>query len=122
MAGAISVTAGLILLVYAIVKAQDYGWASGKTLGLGVVAVVLLAAFVMIELRSKAPLVRLGIFRIRSLTGGNLAMLPVAAGCSRCSTSPRSTCRRSWATARPGRLGVPAVHRGIVIGASPRRR
>ena len=80
VAGAISVTAGLTLLVYAIVKAQEYGWTSIETFALAGVAVLLLAAFVMIEMRSKAPLVRLGIFRTRSLTGANLSMLAVAGG------------------------------------------
>ena len=79
-AGAITVTGGLLVLVYAIVKAQAYGWGSGKTLGLFAVAIVLLAIFVAVELRSKAPLIRLGIFRMRSLTGANGAMLLVAAG------------------------------------------
>jgi EmrB/QacA subfamily drug resistance transporter len=80
LAGAVSVTAGLVILVYAIVKAQQFGWTSGRTLGLGAVAAVLLVAFVFIERRSKAPLVRLGIFRNRSLTGSNAAMLLVVSG------------------------------------------
>ena len=80
VAGAVSVTAGLIVLVYAIVKAQEFGWGSARTLGLGAVAVVLLGAFVLIERRSKAPLVRLGVFRTRSLTGSNLVLLVVAGG------------------------------------------
>jgi EmrB/QacA subfamily drug resistance transporter len=80
VAGAISVTAGLTLLVYAIVKTQDYGWLSVETIGMGIATIALLTAFVIIEMRSKAPLVRLGIFRIRSLTGANLAMLAVAGG------------------------------------------
>ena len=79
-AGAVTITGGLLVLVYAIVKAQSYGWGSWKTLALFAVAVVLHAAFVAIELRSKAPLVRLGIFRLRSLTGSNGAMLLVASG------------------------------------------
>jgi EmrB/QacA subfamily drug resistance transporter len=79
-AGAVSVTGGLLVLVYAIVKAQTYGWGSGKTLGLFALAVALLVAFVVIELRSKAPLIRLRIFRMRSLSGGNGAMLLVASG------------------------------------------
>jgi EmrB/QacA subfamily drug resistance transporter len=79
-AGAVTVTGGLLVLVYAIVKAQTYGWGSGKTFGLFVLAVVLLAAFVVIERRSKAPLIRLGIFRMRSLSGSNGAMLLVASG------------------------------------------
>lgn len=78
--GAISVTAGLTLLVYAIVKTQDYGWLSVETIGMAIGAAALLTAFVFIELRSKAPLVRLGIFRQRALTGANLAMLAVTGG------------------------------------------
>jgi EmrB/QacA subfamily drug resistance transporter len=80
IAGAVSVTGGLVVLVYAIVKAQQWGFGSARTLGLGAVAVALLAAFVLIERRSKAPLVRLGIFRTRSLSGANLVMTLVAAG------------------------------------------
>jgi EmrB/QacA subfamily drug resistance transporter len=80
VAGAVTVTSGLLVLVYAIVKAQDYGWTSAKTLGLGALAAALLGSFVVIELRSKAPLIRLGIFRLRSLTASNVAMLLVASG------------------------------------------
>ena len=80
VAGAVTVTGGLLVLVYGIVKAQAYGWASGKTLGLGALALVLLGAFVVIELRSKAPLIRLGILRLRSLSASNVAMLFVASG------------------------------------------
>ncbi len=80
VAGAVTVTSGLLVLVYGIVKAQDYGWTSAKTLGLGALAAVLLGSFVLIELRSKAPLIRLGIFRLRSLTASNVAMLLVASG------------------------------------------
>jgi EmrB/QacA subfamily drug resistance transporter len=79
-AGAVTVTGGLLVLVYAIVKAQSNGWGSGKTLGLFAIAIVLLAVFVVIETRSSAPLIRLGIFRMRSLTGANGAMLLVMAG------------------------------------------
>jgi len=79
-AGAVSVTGGLLVLVYAIVKAQSYGWGSAKTIGLFALAVVLLATFVVIERRSKAPLIRLGIFSMRSLSGSNAAMLLVASG------------------------------------------
>jgi EmrB/QacA subfamily drug resistance transporter len=78
VAGAVSVTGGLLVLVYAIVKAQDYGWSSGRTIGLFAVAIALLGAFLVIEHRSKAPLIRLGIFRLRSLATANVAMLLVA--------------------------------------------
>lgn len=80
LGGAVSVTAGLVVLVYAIVKAESFGWGSGRTLGLLALALALLAAFVAVERRSPAPLVRLGIFRTRSLTGANVVMLLVASG------------------------------------------
>jgi EmrB/QacA subfamily drug resistance transporter len=80
LAGAVSVTAGLLVLVFGIVKAQQYGWTSARTLGTGAVAVALLTAFVVIELRSREPLIRLGIFRVRSLTSANVSMLFVVSG------------------------------------------
>ncbi|HWT24843.1 MAG TPA: MFS transporter [Solirubrobacteraceae bacterium] len=78
--GAVTVTAGLVVLVYAIVKAEDFGWGSAETLGLAAISVALLAAFVFIESRSPAPLIRLGIFRVRSLLGANGVLLVVAGG------------------------------------------
>jgi EmrB/QacA subfamily drug resistance transporter len=80
VAGAVSVTAGLLVLVFGIVKAPEYGWGSGRTIGLALTSLVLLSAFVFIELRSKAPLIRLGILRLRSLSASNVAMLFVASG------------------------------------------
>jgi EmrB/QacA subfamily drug resistance transporter len=78
--GAIAVTGGLLVLVYAIVNAQSAGWVSGTTLGLGALGIAMLGAFVRIELRHSNPLVRLGILRTRSLAGADLVMLIVAAG------------------------------------------
>src|SRR5438105_6312214 len=72
IAGAVTVTGGLMALVYAIVDAQSAGWGSAKTLGFFGLAAVLLATFVAIELRAKAPLVRLSIFKIRSLLTANI--------------------------------------------------
>jgi MFS family permease len=80
VAGAVTVTSGLIVLVYAIVKAESFGWGSARTLGLTALAIGLLAAFVAIERRSHSPLIRLGIFRIRSLTVANIVLLAVGAG------------------------------------------
>jgi predicted MFS family arabinose efflux permease len=80
LAGAVSVTAGLVVLVYAIVKAPDYGWGSARTIGLGAVALALLAGFVEIERRTRSPLMRLGIFRIRSLAVADASLLLVASG------------------------------------------
>jgi EmrB/QacA subfamily drug resistance transporter len=78
VAGAFTVTSGLVVLVYAIVKAQAYGWGSTHTLGLGALAFALLAAFLVIESRSKAPLMRLSIFRIRTLSVADATLLLVA--------------------------------------------
>jgi EmrB/QacA subfamily drug resistance transporter len=80
LAGAIAVTSGLVVLVYAIVRAQDWGWGSVKTLGLSVAALVLLAAFLAIERRSPAPLVRLQLFRMRSLATANGVFVIVIGG------------------------------------------
>jgi EmrB/QacA subfamily drug resistance transporter len=80
VAGAITVTAGLIALVYGIVKAESAGWTSASTLGFGGLAFVLLAAFVLIERRSAEPLVRLSIFAVRTIRSANVVMLLVASG------------------------------------------
>jgi EmrB/QacA subfamily drug resistance transporter len=79
LAGAFSVTAGLVLLVYALVKAPDNGWASGRTIGLFVAAVALLVGFVWIETHSRAPLVPLGFLRIRTVAAANLSTLLLGA-------------------------------------------
>jgi EmrB/QacA subfamily drug resistance transporter len=80
VAGAISVTGGLMALVYAIVQAQQKGWGSAQTIGTFAVAAILLVGFVLIELRATAPLVRLSIFRVRSLSAANVVMFLVASG------------------------------------------
>jgi EmrB/QacA subfamily drug resistance transporter len=77
LAGAATVTGGLVVIVFAIVKAQSFGWGSARTLGLFAAGIVLLAAFVTIERRSAAPLMRLSIFRVRSLAVGDAALLLV---------------------------------------------
>src|SRR5205807_4416550 len=73
-------TAGLVVLVYAIVNAQSAGWLSLTTIGLAAIAGVLLGIFFVLQTRMRIPLIRLGIFRMRSITGSNLSMLFVAAG------------------------------------------
>jgi EmrB/QacA subfamily drug resistance transporter len=78
IAGAVTVTAGLSLLVYTIIDAGNAGWTSAQTLGLAAVALALIGAFVAIELRSKAPLVPFGIFRNRTITGTNIVGVLVA--------------------------------------------
>jgi EmrB/QacA subfamily drug resistance transporter len=80
VAGAVTVTGGLMSLVYAIVEAQQKGWGSLQTIGTFVVSAALLIGFVLIELRTKAPLVRLSIFRIRSLAAANVVMFLVGSG------------------------------------------
>jgi EmrB/QacA subfamily drug resistance transporter len=80
LAGATTVTSGLVVLVYGIVKAQEYGWGSTRTLGTLALSALLLVAFVAIERRSAAPLVRLSMFRTRTLSVANVAMMLVASG------------------------------------------
>jgi EmrB/QacA subfamily drug resistance transporter len=77
--GALTITAGLSLVVYALVDANDAGWTSTQTLGLGGIAIALIAAFVFIETRSAAPLVPFAIFSNRTLTGANLTGILTAA-------------------------------------------
>jgi EmrB/QacA subfamily drug resistance transporter len=77
--GALTVTAALIIFVYAISKAPDVGWATGRTIGLLVVSGVLLAVFFVLESRSDAPLVPLRIFRVRTVAGANVVALILGA-------------------------------------------
>ncbi len=79
-AGATTVTGGLLAIVFGIVKAQAWGWGSGKTLGVMALGVALLALFIALESRSSAPLVKLSIFRLRSISTANIVMLLVASG------------------------------------------
>jgi EmrB/QacA subfamily drug resistance transporter len=74
-AGAVLVTVGLSSLVYAITQAGQDGWLAGKTLAFFAAALVLLVGFVGWELRHPEPLVRLGIFRLRTVNGANVAGL-----------------------------------------------
>src|SRR6201991_4676938 len=78
-AGAFTVTAGLSLLVYSLVNANQAGWGSTETLGLLALAIGLIGSFVAIERRSHAPLVPFpGIFRHRTITGINITGLLIA--------------------------------------------
>jgi len=73
--GAVTVTAGLLLLVYAFSRASDYGWSSGSTLGLLAASLVMLSAFVGLEARSRSPLVPGSAVRNRTLVAANLSAL-----------------------------------------------
>ncbi|TMD74483.1 MAG: MFS transporter [Chloroflexi bacterium] len=73
IAGAILITSALMLGVYTIVTAADYGWTSVHTLGLGGAALALVAAFVLLESRLANPLVPLRVLAIRTLTGATAA-------------------------------------------------
>ncbi len=72
IAGAVTVTASLMLAVYAIVNGNETGWASGQTLGLLGAAAVLMALFIGIEARVRAPLMPLGLFRLRNVSTANV--------------------------------------------------
>jgi EmrB/QacA subfamily drug resistance transporter len=75
VAGAVTVTAGLAIGVYALVDANNAGWTSTQTLALGAVSLLLLAAFSLVESRSRHPLVPFSIFRLQTLRGSNIVGL-----------------------------------------------
>ena len=77
--GALVATASLAALLYAISGADDAGWTSAKTLGLGGAAMIGLAIFALLELRTRQPLLRITRLRDRAIGGGALLMLPAAA-------------------------------------------
>jgi EmrB/QacA subfamily drug resistance transporter len=100
VAGAVTVTAALMLAVYAIVNGNDAGWLSAQTLGLLAAAVVVFAAFIAIELRVPAPLVPLGLFRKRNVSVANgVGVL--------------------WAAAMFGWFFFAAQYLGLVLGYDP---
>ena len=78
--GALMLTTGLMVAVYAIVGVEREGWGSTQTLGLAAVALVLLTGFVVRQARIAHPLLPLRIFRSRNVTGANLVLLGVLAG------------------------------------------
>ncbi|HEY1642795.1 MAG TPA: MFS transporter [Streptosporangiaceae bacterium] len=73
--GALTASAAMLLLVYTVVSAQQAGWASARTIGSFAAVAALLAGFVRIELRSRDPLVRLGMFRLGALTRANIGAI-----------------------------------------------
>jgi EmrB/QacA subfamily drug resistance transporter len=80
VAGALSVTAGLVLLTYAIVRTDVNGWTSAATLEVAAAGLALLALFYVIERRAPRPLVPLGIFRSRTLTAANVVVFLLGCG------------------------------------------
>jgi EmrB/QacA subfamily drug resistance transporter len=70
--GAISVTTSLMLLVYGLTQAPNKGWSSGETIGVLIGSAVLMVAFLVIEARSRSPLVPLRFFRKRTPTAANI--------------------------------------------------
>jgi EmrB/QacA subfamily drug resistance transporter len=79
-AGGALITASLMLGVYTILETANYGWGSARTLGLGALALALLAAFIVRESRIANPLVPLDIFRSRAIAGANAVQLLTVAG------------------------------------------
>jgi EmrB/QacA subfamily drug resistance transporter len=79
LAGAVSITAGMMVLVYAITRATLHGWGNGVTVVLLASGAALIAAFVAIEARSPAPLLPLRIFRLRTLSAANATSAMVGA-------------------------------------------
>jgi EmrB/QacA subfamily drug resistance transporter len=79
-AGAGTITGGLMLLVYGLIRAAQHGWGNGTTVALLAGAAALIAAFVAIEWRSPDPLLPLRLFRLRTLSGSNIAIVAGAGG------------------------------------------
>jgi EmrB/QacA subfamily drug resistance transporter len=77
--GAVTITSGLMLLVYATTRATTDGWGSATTIGLFATAIAFVLAFIVIESRASSPLLPLRIFRLRSLTAANGVMAIVGA-------------------------------------------
>jgi EmrB/QacA subfamily drug resistance transporter len=78
--GAALITGALMLGVYTIVQATDHGWASARTMTLGAVSLVLLALFIGRQLSARNPLMALGIFRSRNISGANFVQVLMMAG------------------------------------------
>jgi EmrB/QacA subfamily drug resistance transporter len=100
VAGAVTVTASLMLAVYAIVNGNDAGWTSARTLGLLGAAAALLGLFVLIESRVAAPLVPLGLFRRRNVAVSNVVGV-------------------LWAAAMFAWFFLSALYMQLVLGYSP---
>jgi EmrB/QacA subfamily drug resistance transporter len=100
VAGAVTVTASLMIAVYAIVNANENGWTSPETLGLLGLAAAILAVFLAIEARVSAPLMPLGLFRLRNLAISNVVGI-------------------LWAAAMFAWFFLSALYLQLVLGYSP---
>jgi EmrB/QacA subfamily drug resistance transporter len=100
VAGAVTVTASLIIAVYAIVNGNEVGWLTVRTLGLLAAATALLAAFLAIEARVRSPLVPLGLFRLKNLAVSNVVGV-------------------LWAAAMFAWFFLSALYLQLVLGYSP---
>ena len=100
VAGAVTVTAALMLAVYAIVNGNQQGWTSARTLGVLAAAAVLLAVFLAIEGRARLPLMPLGLFRLRNLAVANVVGI-------------------LWAAAMFAWFFLSALYLQLVLGYSP---
>ena len=100
VAGAVTVTASLMVAVYAIVNGNEVGWATARTLGLLVLAGALLGLFLVIESRVAAPLVPLRLFRLRNLSVSNVVGI-------------------LWAAAMFAWFFLSALYLQLVLGYSP---
>ncbi|MGH3822003.1 MAG: MFS transporter [Pseudonocardiaceae bacterium] len=100
VAGSVTVTAALLIAVYAIMDGNQAGWVSVRTIGLLVLAAVLFAVFLRIEARAESPLMPLGLFRIRSLATANAVGV-------------------LWAAAMFGWFFLSALYMQLVLGYSP---
>jgi MFS family permease len=78
--GAVTITAGIGALVFALVRSSVWGWTSTRTIGLFLASAVLIGLFLVIEKRTRHPLVHLSLFRNRTLDGANIGMLLTGAG------------------------------------------
>jgi MFS family permease len=79
VAGAASITGGLMLLVYALTRAAQHGWVTASTIGLLAASAALIGTFIVVEFRSKAPLLPMRLFKLRTLAASNATQLLVGA-------------------------------------------
>jgi EmrB/QacA subfamily drug resistance transporter len=100
VAGAVTVTASLMLAVYAIVNGNEEGWTSAQTVGVLAAALVLLAIFLGLEARVRSPLMPLGLFRLRNIAVSNIVGV-------------------LWAAAMFAWFFLSALYLQLVLGYSP---